>query len=74
MQIGGADADGLATQLTLLVDGSIAQDLMRDDPSKARTAKNRDQGTPRYRIPMNSNMSNPARMLTNLTCCDKPSQ
>lgn len=34
-----ADADGLATQLTLLVDGAIAQDLVRDDPSMARAAK-----------------------------------
>jgi AcrR family transcriptional regulator len=34
-----ADADALATQLTLLVDGSIAQDLVRDDPSMARAAK-----------------------------------
>jgi AcrR family transcriptional regulator len=34
-----ADADDLATQLTLLVDGSIAQDLVRDDPSMARAAK-----------------------------------
>src|SRR5664279_4259347 len=34
-QLGVADADGLATQLTLLVDGSIAQDLVRDDPSMA---------------------------------------
>ena len=34
-----ADADNLATQLTLLVDGSIAQDLVRDDPSMARAAK-----------------------------------
>ena len=33
------DAEGLATQLTLLVDGSIAQDLVRDDPSMARAAK-----------------------------------
>jgi AcrR family transcriptional regulator len=39
MQLGVADADGLATQLTLLVDGSIAQDLVRDDPSMARAAK-----------------------------------
>ncbi len=30
---------GLATQLTLLVDGSIAQDLVRDDPAMARAAK-----------------------------------
>ena len=29
----------LATQLTLLVDGSIAQDLVRDDPAMARAAK-----------------------------------
>jgi len=29
----------LAIQLTLLVDGSIAQDLVRDDPSMARAAK-----------------------------------
>ena len=38
-QLDVADADGLATQLTLLVDGSIAQDLVRDDPSMARAAK-----------------------------------
>src|SRR5436309_3478449 len=38
-QIGVADPEGLATQLTLLVDGSIAQDLVRDDPSMARAAK-----------------------------------
>ncbi len=38
-QLGVADAEGLATQLTLLVDGSIAQDLVRDDPSMARAAK-----------------------------------
>jgi AcrR family transcriptional regulator len=34
-----ADPEGLATQLTLLVDGSIAQNLVRDDPSMARAAK-----------------------------------
>jgi AcrR family transcriptional regulator len=34
-----SDPEGLATQLTLLVDGSIAQDLVRDDPSMARAAK-----------------------------------
>src|SRR6202158_1541723 len=34
-----ADPEGLATQLTLLVDGSIAQDLVRNDPSMARAAK-----------------------------------
>ncbi len=38
-QIGVADPDGLATQLVLLVDGSIAQDLVRDDPRMARAAK-----------------------------------
>ena len=39
VQIGVADPEGLATQLTLLVDGSIAQDLVRNDPSMARAAK-----------------------------------
>jgi len=39
MRLGVADADDLATQLTLLVDGSIAQDLVRNDPSMARAAK-----------------------------------
>jgi AcrR family transcriptional regulator len=34
-----ADADGLATQLVLLVDGAIAQDLVRGDPSMAKAAK-----------------------------------
>ena len=34
-----ADSDALATQLVLLVDGSIAQDLVRDDPAMARAAK-----------------------------------
>jgi AcrR family transcriptional regulator len=38
-KIGVADPDGLATQLVLLVDGSIAQDLVRDDPAMARAAK-----------------------------------
>jgi AcrR family transcriptional regulator len=38
-QLGVDDADGLATQLALLVDGSIAQNLVRDDPSMARAAK-----------------------------------
>jgi hypothetical protein len=38
-QLGVADADGIATQLALLVDGSIAQNLVRDDPSMARAAK-----------------------------------
>ena len=39
MRLGVADAEGLATQLTLLVDGAIAQDLVRNDPSMARAAK-----------------------------------
>jgi AcrR family transcriptional regulator len=39
LQLGVTDAEGLATQLTLLVDGSIAQDLVRGDPSMARAAK-----------------------------------
>jgi AcrR family transcriptional regulator len=39
IQLGAADPEGLATQLTLLVDGSIAQDLVRNDPSMARAAK-----------------------------------
>ena len=39
VQLGVADAEALATQLALLVDGSIAQDLVRDDPAMARAAK-----------------------------------
>jgi AcrR family transcriptional regulator len=39
IELGVADAEGLATQLVLLVDGSIAQDLVRDDPAMARAAK-----------------------------------
>src|SRR5437762_7605189 len=39
LQLEVNDPEGLATQLTLLVDGSIAQDLVRDDPSMARAAK-----------------------------------
>jgi AcrR family transcriptional regulator len=39
VQIGVSDSEGLATQLVLLVDGSIAQDLVRDDPAMARAAK-----------------------------------
>jgi len=38
-EIGVADADALATQLQLLVDGSIALDLVRDDPAMARAAR-----------------------------------
>lgn len=34
-----ADPDALATQLQLLVDGSIALDLVHDDPAMARAAK-----------------------------------
>ena len=39
LQLGVSDAEALATQLVLLVDGSIAQDLVRDDPAMARAAK-----------------------------------
>jgi AcrR family transcriptional regulator len=39
IQLGVADPEGLATQLVLLVDGSIAQDLVRDDPAMARAAR-----------------------------------
>jgi AcrR family transcriptional regulator len=39
IQVGVADPEALATQLVLLVDGSIAQDLVRDDPAMARAAK-----------------------------------
>ena len=39
MQLEVADANGLATQLQLLVDGAIATDLVRNDPSAARAAK-----------------------------------
>src|SRR3979409_2312501 len=38
-QLDVADAEGLATQLTLLVYGSLAQDLVRVDPSMARAGK-----------------------------------
>lgn len=38
-QLGVTEADALATQLVLLVDGAIAQNLVRDDPSMARAAK-----------------------------------
>jgi AcrR family transcriptional regulator len=38
-QLDVADCEGLATQLVLLVDGAIAQDLVRDDPAMARAAK-----------------------------------
>ena len=39
LQLGVADAEALATQLVLLVDGAIAQDLVRDDPAMARAAR-----------------------------------
>jgi AcrR family transcriptional regulator len=39
VRLGAADPESLATQLALLVDGSIAQDLVRDDPAMARAAK-----------------------------------
>jgi AcrR family transcriptional regulator len=39
VQLGVANAEALATQLTLLVDGAIAQDLVRNDPAMARAAK-----------------------------------
>src|ERR1700709_1786612 len=43
-QLDVADAEGLATQLVLLVDGAIAQDLVRGDPSMARAAKEAARG------------------------------
>ena len=39
LQLDVADAEGLATQLQLLVDGAIALDLVRGDPSMAQAAK-----------------------------------
>jgi AcrR family transcriptional regulator len=39
LQLKVKDAEALATQLTVLVDGCIAQDLVRDDPAMARAAK-----------------------------------
>jgi hypothetical protein len=39
VRLGVTEAEALATQLALLVDGSIAQDLVRNDPSMARAAK-----------------------------------
>jgi AcrR family transcriptional regulator len=39
VQLKVADAEALATQLAVLVDGCIAQDLVRNDPAMARAAK-----------------------------------
>jgi AcrR family transcriptional regulator len=39
LQLGATDPERLSTQLALLVDGAIAQDLVRDDPAMARAAK-----------------------------------
>jgi AcrR family transcriptional regulator len=39
IRLGVNGAEALATQLALLVDGSIAQDLVRNDPAMARAAK-----------------------------------
>lgn len=38
-QLGVTEANALATQLAVLVDGCIAQDLVRNDPSMARAAR-----------------------------------
>ena len=38
-QLGAKDPDGLATQLSLLVDGAIAAALVRGDPTVARAAR-----------------------------------
>jgi AcrR family transcriptional regulator len=38
-QLDVKDAEALATQLAVLVDGCIAQDLVRNDPAMARAAK-----------------------------------
>jgi len=39
VRLGVGDAEALATQLAVLVDGCIAQDLVRNDPAMARAAK-----------------------------------
>jgi AcrR family transcriptional regulator len=39
VKLGVGDAEALATQLAVLVDGCIAQDLVRNDPAMARAAK-----------------------------------
>jgi AcrR family transcriptional regulator len=38
-QLGATEADALATQLAILIDGAIAADLVRNDPAMARSAK-----------------------------------
>jgi AcrR family transcriptional regulator len=38
-RLGAGDPDGLATQLSLLVDGAIAAALVRGDPTMARAAR-----------------------------------
>jgi AcrR family transcriptional regulator len=38
-QLGVKEAEGLATQLAVLVDGCIAQNLVRNDPSMAHAAR-----------------------------------
>ena len=39
VQLGVTDAEGARDPIALLVDGSIAQDLVRNDPAMARAAK-----------------------------------
>src|SRR3954462_4227976 len=46
-ELGVTNAEALATQLVLLVDGSIAQDLVRDDPAMAPAAEGAGTGLPR---------------------------
>ena len=38
-QLGAADADALATQIVVLIDGAITADLVRRDPAMAQAAK-----------------------------------
>ncbi|WP_249123719.1 MULTISPECIES: helix-turn-helix domain-containing protein [unclassified Bradyrhizobium] len=39
IQLGAADADALATQIVVLIDGAITTDLVRRDPAMAQAAK-----------------------------------
>jgi hypothetical protein len=39
IELGLRDADGVATQLSILLDGAIAAALVRGDPSMARAAR-----------------------------------